>query len=434
VSDAGPTELSERDFFTDASLLADPYPYYETLRAQCPVHLEPNHGALAITGYDEALKVYNDPVTFSACNSPTGPFPGVRVPAGTDDASDFIEQARDALPMGRDLPTLDPPEHTRARGLMLRLLTPKRLKENETYIGTLADRLLDDMIPKGRCELIQEFADPFTFLVIADLLGVPDDDRQGLHDTRAAQMQKAGAIGEEGRLTNANPQWYLHEAFSDYIEDRRKDPRDDVLTAMANATYPDGSTPPVMEVVRTASFLFVAGQETSVRLLAFSLQALGEHPDLQERLRNEPDLLPNFVEEMLRLESPIKANFRLARHTTELAGVAVPAGTTLMFLNGAMNRDPRHFENPDELDVDRPNARHHLAFGQGVHSCPGAPLARAEGRIALERILARTLDIQISEEHHGPDGARHYEYVPTYLFRGTKELHLEITPAAAPGA
>ncbi|HET6948794.1 MAG TPA: cytochrome P450 [Acidimicrobiales bacterium] len=431
MTTAGAKDISQRDFFTDESLLADPYPYYEALRAKCPVHQEPNHGVLAITGYDEAVDVYRDPVTFSACNSPTGPFPGVQVPPGTDDASEAIEAARDRLPMGRDLPTLDPPEHTRARGLMMRLLTPRRLKENEAYIRRLADQLIDDLAARRACEFIHDFADPFSFLVIADLLGVPDEDRWRLHDERLARMEQAGAIGEINRLRTANPQAYLHEAFAAYVEDRRRNPRDDVLTAMANATYPDGSTPPTSDVVRTAAFLFVAGQETTVRHLAFAAQAIAEHPHIQEILRREPDRIPNFVEEMLRLESPIKANFRLARHSTEVAGLEVPAGTPLMFLNGAINRDPRHFENPDQLDIDRPNARHHLAFGQGVHSCPGAPLARTEGRIAMERLLARLRDITVSDAAHGPAGDRHYEYVPTYLFRGTKALHLEYTPAEA---
>ena len=160
----------------------------------------------------------------------------------------------------------------------------------------------------------------------------------------------------------------------------------------------DGSLPEVIDVVRVAANLFAAGQETTVRLLAASMQMLGERPELQEKLRADREGVPNFVEEMLRFESPVKGVFRLSRVPTTVGGVDLAAGTTVMVLNGAANRDPRKFERPDELIPDRPNARHHIAFGHGIHVCPGAPLARSEGSVSLERILDRMADIRISEE------------------------------------
>ena len=421
-----PAEHEEPDFFTDESLLDDPYPYYESLRAKCPVHREPHHGVVAITGYDEAQHVYRD-ASYSACNSPSGPFPGVQVPPGIDDIGAVIAEHRHTLPLGLELPTLDPPEHTRARGLMLRLLTPRRLKENEEFIVRLADRLVDQIGTRGACEFIGDFADTYTFLVIADLLGVPEDDGLPMLAARKSQATKAGAVGKDAAALPPNHLAYLFDAFTAYVEDRRQDPRDDVLTGLATATYPDGTTPEVIDVVRTAAFIFVAGQETTVRMLGSTLRILGERPELQDLLREKRDRIASFIEETLRFESPIKSNFRLARVPTSVAGVKVPAGTTVMFLNGAMNRDPRHFEHPHDFDVDRPNARHHLAFGQGIHACPGAPLARTEGRIAIERILDRMVDIKISERMHGTADARRYEHSPSYLFRGLSALHLEYT-------
>jgi cytochrome P450 len=202
-----------------------------------------------------------------------------------------------------------------------------------------------------------------------------------------------------------------------------------VLTNLALATYPDGSTPDVTSVVRTATFLFAAGQETTARLLASALKQLAEHPELQEQLRADHDRIPDFLEETLRLESPVKADFRLARRTTTVGGVEVAAGTPVMLLNGAANRDPRRFECPHEFQVDRPNAQSHIAFGRGVHSCPGGPLARAEARISIERILDRLHDIRLSEEHHGPAGDRRLDWEPTWILRGLTNLHLEFTPA-----
>jgi cytochrome P450 len=206
------------------------------------------------------------------------------------------------------------------------------------------------------------------------------------------------------------------------------------MTGLASATFPDGSLPEVIDVVRIAANLFAAGQETTVRLLAASLQLLGERLELQELLRSERDRIPSFVEEMLRFESPVKGDFRLSKVATTVGGVAIPAGTTLMVCNGAANRDPRRFPEPDEFDVDRANARQHIAFGHGVHTCPGAPLARAEGRVSLERLLDRLGTITISEAEHGPADARRYSYAPTYILRGLTKLHIEFSGERRPSA
>jgi cytochrome P450 len=229
------------------------------------------------------------------------------------------------------------------------------------------------------------------------------------------------------------PLAFLYDRFSEYVTSRRSNPREDVLTRLAHATYPDGSTPEVIDVVRVATNLFAAGQETTVRLLGGALQILAERQDLQDLLRADLEVIPNFIEEVLRFEGPIKGDFRLSRTPTSVGGVRIPAGTTVMVLNGAANRDPRKFERPDEFLPDRTNAREHLAFGHGIHYCGGAALARAEATIALERILVRTSSIRIADEHHGPATARRYRYLPTYMLRGLQRLHLELTPTQSVG-
>jgi cytochrome P450 len=321
--------------------------------------------------------------------------------------------------------TMDPPDHTRERALLMRLITPKRLKDNEAFIWRLADKQLDEFVGDGHCEFISAYTQPFAMLVVADLLGVPEEDHQRFRDGFGlSHAPGAVGAGEKGN-PDENPLGWLDECFAEYIEDRRRQPRQDVLTDLARATYPDGTTPEVTSVVRTATFLFAAGQETTARLLAAALKQLAEHPGLQDELRTDRDRIPDFLEEVLRVESPVKTDFRLARRTTSIGGVEIAAGTPVMLLNGAANRDPRHFECPAEFRMGRPNTQSHLAFGRGVHSCPGGPLARAEGRISVERILDRTRNIRLSEEHHGPPEARRFRYEPTWILRGLSSLHLE---------
>jgi cytochrome P450 len=420
------TDFDSIDFFRDQRVVDDPYPYFDHLRAECPVRREPHHDVVLVTGYDEALAVYHDMERFSSCNSVTGPFPGFPVPLEGDDVSDLIEQHRDALPFSDQLPTFDPPKHTEHRGLLMRLITPKRLLENEEFMWRLADRQIDEFSANGRCEFVKEFAGPFALLVVADLLGVPDDDRPAFRDELQGG-KRTGSVGGTRQELAHSPLEFLYDRFTTYIEERRREPRDDVLTGLATATFRDGSLPDVLDVVRIAANLFAAGQETTVRLLAYSLQLLGERPDLQELLRAERDRIPNFIEEALRHESPVKGDFRLARVNTSIGDVEIPAGTTVMVINGAANRDPNKFDAPNEFQVDRANARAHLAFGHGAHVCPGAPLARSEGRISIERILDRLADIRISEAHHGPPDARRYQYAPTYILRGLRNLHIEFT-------
>ncbi|MBB2991855.1 cytochrome P450 [Mycolicibacterium iranicum] len=418
-------DLTTVDFFRDSRLTDDPYTFYEALRNKCPVSREDHYGVTMVTGWQEAVDVYNDSETFSSCISVTGPFPGFPVPLdGLDDITDLIVEHRDEIPFSDQLPTLDPPTHTNHRALLMRLITPKRLKENEDAMWQLADDILDDYLAPGQGEFIKGFAGPFTLRVIADLLGVPEEDRPELLE-RLARGTHGSGLGNAEKTLTKTPLEYLYEVFAEYIEDRRSQPRGDVLTGLATATFPDGTMPEVADVVRVATNVFSAGQETTVRLLSTALKVIGDNPDIQAKLRENRDLLGNFIEECLRIESPVKGDFRLSRVPTQVGDQALGAGCTVMVINGAANRDPRRFEDPDTFDPERKNARQHLAFGRGIHSCPGAPLARAETRVGLERLLDRTTDIRISEKVHGPRGERRYSYIPTYILRGLTELHLE---------
>ncbi len=413
------------DFFTDRSLVPDPQPYFDYLRGKGPVVRETHHGVVAVTGYAEAMELYKDIDSFSSCIAVGGPFPPLPFDPSGDDITDLVEQHRVKLPLHEHMVTMDPPQHTRARSVLSRLLTPARLKENQEFLLNLADEQLDEFVERGECEFLQAYSSPYALLAVANLLGVPEAD----HKEFRAVFGNSHTVGNlEHDPAAVNPLDFLDEKFHFYIEDRRREPRDDVLSDLAAAKYPDGSIPEVVDVVRTATFLFGAGQETTAKLLGSALQILCERPDLQQTLRDDHSLIPAFIEESLRMESPVKTTYRLARKSTTVGGVDIPAGTTVMVAPGAINRDPKRFDNPHEFRLDRPNVREHIAFARGAHTCPGAPLARVEGRVSLERILDRMGDIRANEAKHGPADQRRYTYVPTYILRGLTELHIQFTP------
>src|SRR3984957_6263214 len=417
------------DFFTDQSLVPDPHPYFDYLRSQNPVLRLPHHNVFAVTGWEEANAVYKDPDTFSNVVALGGPFPPLPFEVDCDDLRPLVEAHRSQFPMNEHMVTMDPPDHTRARSILSRLLTPSRLKENEEFMWQLADRQLDEFLGNGGCGFNAQYSKTFPTVVIADLLGVPEEDHKQFRTVLGADRPGARVGALDHQSVGINPLEWLDDKFCNYIEDRRREPRNDVLTALATAKYPDGSTPEVIEISRSATFLFAAGQETTAKLLSAALQVIGDRPDIQQQLRDDRSLIPGFIEESLRMDSPVKSDCRLARRAATIGGVDIAPGTVVMVLPGAANRDPRRFENPHEFDIRRKNVREHMAFARGVHPCPGGPLARVEGRVSIERILDRMPHIEINETHHGPAAQRRYNYEPTYILRGLSQLHLNFTTA-----
>lgn len=424
------TELEAVDFFTDPSLIADTQPYFEYLRGKCPVVREPHHGVMVVTGREEAATALADAETFSSCVAAGGPFPPLPFEPDGDDIRELIAQHRAKLPMSKHIATMDPPEHTWVRSLLGRLFTPRRLVEHEEFLTTLADRVLDAWMTAanahGHCEFHADYAHPFATLMIMHILGFPDMSPQELREATAEPPEMLGTLDLEA--VSADPLLFVHKDLIGPIEDRRREPRGDLLSTLATAPGPDGALPPVIDVVRPASFLLVAGSDTTAKLLTFAAQMLGERPDIQKRLRADRTLVPAFIEECLRYTSPVKTIFRLAARSTVVGGVDVPAGTVLMISPDAVNRDPQRFERPHEFRIDRKNAREHVTFSRGPHACLGASLARAEGRISVNRMLDRLGDIAIDADEHGPPESRRYVYEPNFLMRGLTELHLTYTP------
>jgi cytochrome P450 len=416
-------DIATVDFIADKSLIENPYPYYEDARAKGPVQATPNANVIVVTGYDEIAAIFRDPETFSSFNAPIGPVVDLPFTPMGDDITGQLDPNRAKMPFGEYVITMDPPQHTRHRALLARLFTPARLKQNEAYMWRAADELIEEFAASGTCELLAEFSMPFTAMVIADLLGAPGD----LHETFLKNWRRPSSLGRDAPQ---NPMAFLDAYFTEYIEERRRRPRQDVMSDLAQAKFPDGTTPSVADLVRLSTMLFAAGQDTTAHFIAYAVRVLAERPQLQQRLRDEPDRIVDFIEEALRFEGPVRCDFRLVARSTRLAGVDLPAGTALVILLGAANRDAHHFERPDEFQLERANMREHLAFARGPHTCIGAPLARMEAKIGVQRLLTRLSDLRISQAHHGPPGARRYAYDSSYAVRGLSALHLEFTAAS----
>lgn len=417
------TKFRNTDFFSDPEVAQDLPGYLASMRSVCPVVQEPFHSVFMVTGYDEALEVFQQQgVAFSSAVAVTGPLPPLPFTPDGDIAQKLAEH-RHEMPWTDHLATFDGPHHAAHRALLAQLLTHKRLKANEDYVEGLVTRLVDGLIDRGRCEVTKDFAHALSTLVIADLLGVPEADRPALLEAMGPDPTQLG--GDEGFKIGSDPLVFLHAQFLGYLEDRVKHPLDDMLTDLAQAKFRDGGEPGLDVKARLACFLFGAGQDTSARLVAFCFRTLGDCPDVQRKLRSEPHRIPEFIEEVLRTDPPVKTMSRLAIKDAEVGGVQIPAGSIVTVCSGGANRDPRHFVDPDTFDYDRAVVRDHIAFSRGSHGCIGAPLARMEVRVALEQFLERTSEIRISEEHHGPPGERRYAYEPTYMLHGLQALHVE---------
>ena len=425
---ANEVESAERDFFTDPAVIDDPKGYFAAMRMSCPVMREAYQGSLMVTGYDEVKEVLDRrDDTFSTCVNVLGPVPGLPFEPEGDDIRAQLDAHRAEMPWSAHLTTHDGPRHAAHRQLLTDLLTYKRLKANEDYLNGLADSLIDGFIDRGACNAASEYAHAAATYAISDIMGIPAGDRAELVALLGAPPSQLE--GEAVHRVGADPLIFLKERFDGYFRDRQAEPRHDLMTELLEAKFRDGSAPDFDTVSLLARFLFGAGQDTTSRLIAMAIRILAEDRALQQRLRAEPARIADFLEEVLRFDGPVKVVYRLAQKSTEVAGLPVPAGTVLtVSLTGASN-DPEHFERPDEFDIDRPNKRDHIGFSRGVHACLGAPLARLEARVAIERLLARTADIRLSETHHGPPEARRYRFEPTYTFRSLSDLYIEFDPA-----
>jgi cytochrome P450 len=339
-------------------------------------------------------------------------------------AADPTLASRRTGPPPRVLISADPPDHIRQRKLVNRAFTPPKVRDLEPRIRQLAHELVDRFVARGEVELVGEFAVLLPLTIIAEALGVSDDDlpqfKRWSDDFVALIGNHAIGPAELGSMLVS--QHEFHEYFSRVIGQRRAAPGDDLISQLVAATI-DEEPLRDDEILAMLNQFLVAGNETTTKLIASSVRLLLEHPDELDRLRAEPDRIAVFVEEALRLEPPVQGLYRTAAVDTEVGGVAIRAGDHLLLMYAAGNRDDARFERPGCIEPDRPGAMSHLSFGHGEHFCVGAALARAEGRIALEVLLERLADLRPAVDLATLD------YEPSYVLHGLRRLPITFTTA-----
>ena len=361
----------------------DPYPVYAALRERDPVHRSALMNAWMFTRHADIDIILRDHRRFS--NDPR---------KGT-----LSSRQRAGLPADEEFTMLflDPPDHKRLRALVNKAFTPKAVNALEPHIRSLLGTLLDEIDDPAGFDLMQAVAQPLPVIVIAEMLGIPPEDRAQFKiwsDQRARTLEPSIDARERALADAANKS--LNDYFRPIIEERRAAPKDDIVSALAQAEE-EGDRLTELEMLNMLRLLLIAGNETTTNLIGNGMLALLRHPDQLQRLRDDPSLIPSAVDELLRFDSPVQTDFRRALEDCEVNGFPLKKRDNVVLLLGAANRDPDVFDEPNRLDVGRGD-RSHLSFGRGIHHCIGAPLARLEGRVVLEILLERYSKISLHDE------------------------------------
>ncbi len=383
---------------TDAAFRRDPYPAYAWLREHAPV--DQTDGFWTVSRYDDVVQVLRSPQLFSS-----------KVMGGA------LAQGRQGIGpfQARTIINTDPPEHTQIRGLVNRAFTPRMVADLEPRIRQIASDLLERALRTSEVELVADLAAPLPVTVIAEILGVDPDRRDDFKRwSNAVVGGLVGGADEVAQRERDRDEFFAY--FSEAIEARRRQPRNDLVSAILRAEEQDVALT-ADEIAAFTMLLLIAGNETTTNLIGNAVLALTEHPDQLAAVAATPSLIPGMVEEALRYDSPVHLLFRTTTADAEVGGNSIPSGAVVIPIYASANRDSLRFADAERFDIKR-DATGHIAFGLGPHFCLGAPLARIEARVAFEELFAR---------------ARHYDRVSdtvdrldSFLLRGPRSLRLRI--------
>jgi cytochrome P450 len=379
---------------------ANPYPAYTELREKAPVYQAALGNAWFVSRYDDVVAVLKDHGTFSST------------------AINFHVRGMST----RTVIGSDPPLHTRLRNLVNRAFTPHTVAALEPRIREITTQLLDAVCESGSCDLVEDLAIPLPVTVIAEMLGVDPERRRDFKRWSNA-MVTAAPGGDRQPVEQDRAEFF--DYFQRAIDQRREEPRDDLISVLVRASAEEHEEPLTPdEVLAFAALLLLAGNETTTNLIGNMVRALLEHPGQLRRVLDDRSLVPGAVEETLRWDSPVQFLFRRSTREARVAGVDIPEGATVVPMYASANRDERRYPDPDRFDITR-ETQGHVAFGHGIHFCLGAPLARLEARVALEEVLRRMPDLRPAGEP---------ERMQSIFLRGLRHLPLAFEPTAAVAA
>ncbi|HVA75019.1 MAG TPA: cytochrome P450 [Acidimicrobiales bacterium] len=395
---------------------ADPYPLYRLIRERAPVlHTSLPDGSIALTRYEDCIVALRNPHLGRGIVGPNARPARSALPGAADPEvrAQFFRRA------GESMLFTDPPEHTRLRGLVSRAFTPKRVEALRPAVEAMVAALLDEMAERAEVDVMDVLAFPLPVAVIGELVGVPGPDRAQFRSlVRASTAGLEPFVDNDAILTAVDAQQQMRSYFFDLLEERRRSAHDDLLSVMLETSESDDRLTDD-EIVSTAILLFGAGFETTTNLIGNGLSALMANPTQFDRLRADPDLTASAVDELLRYDSPVQMNSRTALEPADVAGVALEQGQTVMVLQGAANRDPARFDDPDRLDLGR-RGNAPLSFGWGAHHCIGAALARMEGAVVFRALADRFSSIEPTGEP--------VERRPGITLRGVVNLPVSLSP------
>ena len=367
----------------DPGVLANPYPLYHRLRAEDPVHWDPFLHAWVVTRYDDVVRVL---LEFSAHRTPT---PEQLTAIGLAELSPIAQV------MVKQMLFMDPPAHTRLRGLCSQAFTPRRVELLRSHIQDIADRLIDDVLPAGAMDIMADFAAPLPAIVTAEMFGVPTSDHEQLKTWSADFAEMLGNFQHNPNRTKRvlHSLQQMSSYFCDAIREQRASPREGLVHYLLTAEV-NGDRLTEEEIVANLIVTMVGGQETTTNLIGNGMLTILRNPEALHQLQAEPSLISLAVEELLRYESPSQHTARLAPEDVEMGGKRIKERQAVIAVMGAANRDPERFSDPDRLDITRKDNRH-VAFGWGAHFCFGAFLARIEGQVAFQTILHRIPELAL---------------------------------------
>lgn len=407
----------------DYNTLLNPYDAYKYLRDNAPVKYEPLLSAYIVTRYDLVREAIRDTQTYSSqydgflAKSQEIAFSG----APPDVQKRLLEINSEMVHIPPTMLTLDEPAHTQYRSLVSQLFTVSEVKKAEATVQSVVDAKLKNLTNKREADFVTEFGFPVPLRIIGDRLGIPEEDRPFFDKaaTAAASALRLTPLSPQELVQRSETSLKLQKLLVGLVEARRREPQQDMISILANSSL-EGVNRPLThgEALSILNQFLVAGHETTTSTFGWGMLLLCRNPQVQDEIRGNPKLIRTFVEEALRLESPVQGLPRLVTKDTVLGDQPLKAGDMIMLRYGAANRDERQFEGPDQVDVHREKAGMQLAFGAGVHFCIGAPLARQELNLGFLAILDRLKNIRLSDGHPPPEAE------PSFILRNLPHLHI----------